>query len=97
MAGRCHYLHQWGVVQSQHQCGRYFASEYVTLSWSCQKTYRPVNLVSPLRMERCTLKTLELNLLSEEIIGGFSIGLGHILCLMTPVNWPRNLDAKAGL
>ena len=99
MGEMCHYLHQRGVVQSQHQCGRYSASEYITLSWSSQKTYRPVNIVSPVRIEICALKTLELTLPSEEITGSF---VQHwpgslILCFMTPVNWPRNIDAKAGL
>ena len=99
MGETCHYLRQRGVVQSQHQCGRYSASEYITLSWSCQKTCRPVNLVPPVRMEICAVKTLELTLPSEEISGSC---VQHwpgllILCFMTPLNRPRNADAKAGL
>ena len=45
-----------------------------------------------MRLVICTLKTLELTLLSEEISG---ICVRHwpgslILCFMTPSNWPRN-------
>ena len=65
---------------------------HITLSWSSQKTYRTVNWASPVRLVICTLKTLELTLLSEEISG---ICVRHwpgslILCFMTPSNWPRN-------
>jgi len=86
MGETCNYLHQRGVVQSHHQCGRYSASEYMTLSWSSQKTYRPVNLVSPVRMEMCGLKTLELTVLSEENSGSCAQHWPEscILCVMTP-------------